>query len=510
MAQYQHYIPQFLLRNFSHPYSPPKNKEAKKKGKFRAEKGKRRGEKVLNIVDLTSAEPQLLESPVSRWFGQDDMYKDVADVIRSKKDVELELSKLESRTAVILQKVRKAHEDREAGIWLTRVERNILRKFLFIMKYRGPGFYEKYSSENLQTYESEDKNLLIDYMADNGMTRPRDVWLHNLRAILDLDMDAEGNWMTNIRERMFPADAEMFIFHTQSSYMAFCTPAEIHDEFILTDKCYNLMEGPISETFSATTGEYLGDTHTRYHEFGPVSPKLIIVLRSCQLPEPLEDMKPEIQKIRQRMYNASAVQFPNPENIKSILSDLPVAKANNSYTSIVNGRAELALGASGTRRLNDRFCFRFWPIPTKHVDMINSIFLDNVFLCRSIVFGSNAPFKRTLETYMTTSTCGFKKVGVGERGGRISRVACLKMLSAVLRMLGSERVPFWFDRDEKESKPFVQSFDDVWLEMMKKLLGDGDMPFSLSKYPTFWQAYYALGMKTTDNNLTLMLTMNLS
>ncbi|KAE8557503.1 hypothetical protein EYB25_002210 [Talaromyces marneffei] len=493
MAQYQHYIPQFLLRNFSHPYSPQKKNGSKNRGKFRAEKGKRRGEKVLNIVDLTSAEPQLLESPVSRWFGQEDMYKDVADAIKSKKDVEQELSKLESRTAVILQKVKKAHEDSEAGICLTRVERNILRKFLFIMKYRGPGFYEKYSSKDPQTYDSEDKNLLRDYMADKGMTRPRDVWLHNLRTILDLDMDAEGNWMTKLPELMFPEDAGMFIFHTQSSYMAFCTPAEIHDEFILTDQCYNLFEGPTNETFCARTGEYLGNTYLSYHDFGPVSPKLIIVLRSCLLPEPLDDMSPEIQKRRQWMHDGAAAQFPNPENIKSILSDLPVAKASNSYTRVVNGRQELVPGASGTPRSNDRFCFRFWPISTKHVDTINSIFLDNLLQCRSIVFGSNTPFKRTLEAYMTVSTRDFKKVGCGERGARISRVACLKMLSAVLRMLGSDSIPIWFDKDEDESKPFVQSFDDVWLEMMKKLLGDGDESFSESKNATFWQAYYALG-----------------
>jgi hypothetical protein len=300
MAQYQHYIPQFLLRNFSHPYKPPKEKGSKNRGRFRAEKGKHRGDKVLNIVDLTSDEPQLLESPVSRWFGQEDMYKDVADVIKSKEDVEQELSKLESRTAIILQKVKKAHEDSEPGIWLTRVERNMLRKFLFIMKYRGPGFYKKYFSQDPQTYDSEDKHLLRAYMADKGMTMPGDVWLHNLRTILDLDMDAEGNWITKLPELMFPADAGMFIFHVQSSYMAFCTTAEKHNKFILTDQCYNLFEGPTNETFCAKTGKYRGNTYMCYHDFGPVSPKLIIVLRSCLLPEPLEDMNPKNQKTRQK------------------------------------------------------------------------------------------------------------------------------------------------------------------------------------------------------------------
>ena len=94
-TQYQHYTPQFILRNFSHPYKVSVEKRSKRRGKYRYDKGMPSGDKVLNVVDLTSDEPRLLESPVSRWFGQDDMYKDFADVVKSKKEVEIELSKLE-------------------------------------------------------------------------------------------------------------------------------------------------------------------------------------------------------------------------------------------------------------------------------------------------------------------------------------------------------------------------------------------------------------------------------
>lgn len=454
---------------------------------------------MLNIVDLTSDEPQLLESPVSRWFGQDDMYKDVTDIIKSKKDVEQELSKLESRTAIILHKVKKAFEDNESGIWLTRVERNMLRKFLFVMKYRGPGFYEKYFSEDPQTYDSEDKHLLRSYMAKKGMSGPRDVWLHNLRAILDLDMDAAGNWMIKLPELMFPADAQIFISHVQSSYMAFCTPADEHDEFILTDKCYNLFEGPTNDTFCARSGEYLGNTYLCYHDFGPVSPKLIIVLRSVLLPDPLEDIDPNVKKIRQDMHDAAAAQFPNPGCIQSILSDLPVARAQNSYTRVVNGKLELAPGASGILQSNDRFCFRFWPITSKHMNTINSIFLDNLSQCKSVVFSSKASFKQTLEAYMTASSHDFKNVGYGERGARINRLTCLQMLSTVLTMLGSKSVPVWFTDEQVENKQTVKSFDDIWLDIMKRMLGDGGVALPDSETAPFWQVYYSLGMETKNS-----------
>jgi Protein of unknown function (DUF4238) len=140
------------------------------------------------------------------------------------------------------------------------------------MKYRGPGFFEKYISKDPQAYTLEDKHLLRDYMAKKGFITPRDVWLHNLCAILYLDMDAEGKWMTTLQDLMFPADATMFIFHAQHLYIAFCTPAEKDEEFILTDQGYNLFEGPTHNTFCAKTGDYVGDTYLCFHEFGPVSP----------------------------------------------------------------------------------------------------------------------------------------------------------------------------------------------------------------------------------------------
>ncbi|KAK3938582.1 hypothetical protein QBC46DRAFT_410024 [Diplogelasinospora grovesii] len=392
-VQYQHYIPQFILRNFSHPYKPSKGKGSQKQGGSRLGKGMRKGDKVLNIVDLTSDEPQLREAPVSRC----------------RKNIEEELSKLESRTAEILQKVKKAHEKGEPGISLNRSERNRLRKFLFIMKYRGPGFYGKYLSGDRYSYQWEDKNLLISYMAEKGFGNPRDVWLHNLRAILDLEMDAEGEWMTKLPEVMFPPDAAMFTYHVQSSYTAFCTPSEEDDEFILTD------QGPRV-------------SYLCFHEFGPISARLIIVLRSFVLPEALKDANHKIRDAREMYLEVAATQFPNPENVKSILADLPAAKAMNSYTRVTNGRLEVAPGETGKARSSDKFCFRFWPIKRRHVDIVNSIFLDNILHCKSIVFHSAPSFTRTLETYMTTGSYGFKKVGVGESRARISRQTGLKKL----------------------------------------------------------------------------------
>lgn len=263
--------------------------------------------------------------------------------------------------------------------------------------YRGPGYYEKYLSGDHNSYQHEDKNLLRSYMAEKGFENPRDVWLHNLRAILDLDMDAEGRWMEKLPEAMFPADAAMFKFHVQSSYTAFCTPKEEEDEFILTDRCYNLFEGPIHDSTIAATGEDAGPLYMCFHKFCPISPRLIIVLRSCALPEALGDANHKIRDARRTLLEAAATQFPNPENVKSILADLPVTKAMNSSVRVINGQLELAPGETGKPRNNDKFSFRFWPIERRHVDIINSIFLDSILHCKSVVFHTVPSFTRTLE-----------------------------------------------------------------------------------------------------------------
>lgn len=109
---------------------------------------------------------------------------------------------------------------------------------------------------------------------------------------------------------------------------------------------------------------------------------------------------------------------------------------------------------------------------------------------------------------MTTPAHGFKTVGVGEHGAKVSRLACLEKLSAVLKMLGSS-IPVCFDKDGVERESYVQSFDDNWLEVMKKLFDGDDETLSEYKTTPFWQAYFILGTKAKDNDFRLVLTTNL-
>lgn len=92
-------------------------------------------------------------------------------------------------------------------------------------------------------------------MRYRGFGRPLDVWFDNLTAIMECKMDAQGRWMEDIQERMYPPDSRWFCSHTQQSYMALCTPSDAQAEFLLTENSYNVYEGINPFGINHTTGE---------------------------------------------------------------------------------------------------------------------------------------------------------------------------------------------------------------------------------------------------------------
>ncbi len=77
------------------------------------------------------------------------------------------------------------------GIWS--------EKFIFLMKYRGPTFCRRYNHESAAGYDSNDRERMLDYMRKKGFERPIDVWLDNIEAVIDLDMDEELRWISTSR-----------------------------------------------------------------------------------------------------------------------------------------------------------------------------------------------------------------------------------------------------------------------------------------------------------------------
>jgi hypothetical protein len=171
---------------------------------------------------------------------------------------------------------------------------------------------------------------------------------------------------------MFVDDAMWFIMHTQYMYMAICTPNP-SDEFILTENSYNVFERSNCFGTDEGTGKVQGASYTSLHEFAPISPKLMIVLRNFVLPVPEEDADPDIKEYR-AAFHSVVLDMVYTREVKSLLADLPIVKARNNYSDIVNGRLQLNSGEDGKRRKDHKFCFKYFAIGTEHVQTINGIF----------------------------------------------------------------------------------------------------------------------------------------
>jgi hypothetical protein len=118
------------------------------------------------------------------------------------------------------------------------------------------------------------------------------------------------------------------------------------------------------------------------------------------MPEPLEDMNIEVRNGKGNMLAAYASMHTDPKGATSLLLDLPVAKAQNSCSALSNERLILAKGADRVPRRSDKFHFVFFRLESRHVQMINTVILDQAHNSSMLVFGSKAGLRKALEFYL--------------------------------------------------------------------------------------------------------------
>jgi len=398
------------------------------------------------------------------------MYRDFADAT-NQHYLEEQLSKLESRAAGIISKIRKAFEAQEKALWLVRTERDILRKFFFIMKYRGSTMHSRFHHEDAEGYNSDDRERFLQYMQEKGFKKPVDVWFDNIRGMLELKMDPNGEWMRELLGRIYPDDAMWFIAHTQQMYLAFCTTSVDHDEFLLTENAYSIHEGPNSYRIDPQTGEHIPTAYTEYHVFSVISPNLIMVLRSLLLPVPEEDNDEEIRDWRKTQHQLSMSQHNYPILSKSVLADLPIAKPRNSYSKVEDGRVVLLEGEDGRYRADHKFCFRFFPLGTDHVNKINIIMLEQSISISHIVFKSYSAARKIFEHYLSLPVeSGFKYVpdvpGVPTASDE-PIIVFFKKLEAALKIMGSSVTASYKPRG---AEFMVEREHEAWGEDFEKHL----------------------------------------
>lgn len=387
-SQYHHFVPRFLLHNFASFKNPGKIvPKTSQKGK------NRRAPKPQKLTVLDLKDGDFRTGNVGDTFGIVDMYRDFDQADRDQHRLEKQLSALESAAAELFARVKRIYDAGNEEIQLSRKEKDLLRRFLFIMMYRNTSFAGRFEKSR-EDYDSDDRVDMLTYMDAKGFKNPRDVWFANIRAFLEVDLSKSKETLyKDMTQRAYPADAEWFIMHMQAFFLAFCTPNGPGDEFLLTQNAYSIYEGPHNP------GKW-----TDWHRFAPVSPKVMIVLRSNLLPsasiEEGDDMKRKLEEAVRSMHL-------DPDAAGSWLHDLPISRARNNYSQIVDGRLQLV----PTQMSEDKheFYFPFFPLNHEHVQKINMLCLEEAADTIAIVYKSPESLRTALEFYLTDKTPGFKQ-----------------------------------------------------------------------------------------------------
>ncbi|KAK4068392.1 uncharacterized protein Triagg1_7331 [Trichoderma aggressivum f. europaeum] len=416
------------------------------------------------------------------------MYNDPAQTTTDKqRRIEAMFSKMESQASTLFRRIVKNHEAGDTTVTLSRTELDFIRKFLFLLKYRGSTFHQTFYRDALDDYPFNDRELLFDYMREHNFSSPRDVWYHNLETIINLEMDPQRKWLNTLPQKMFPNDALWCTAHVGNNYMAICTPSEAADEFILTENCYNVFEGLSNFVVDKATGQVAGGNQAAFHEFAPISPRLMIILRSLALPNSADPHSMIIQG-RQDMFWSTFGQVYGPD-ATSMLDDLPIKQCRNSYSEIINGKARPVAGFDGKYRPGDKFHFTYYPIRTDHVRIINSIFLDNAYKSSVIAYRNQDNLKGILESYVS-GPCDIHKVLKDDWDNRYSFLRELETLS---KLLGSQKSLVWRTVEAYET-PTTQNFTNKDIEfrrlMQQRIMKGGTHHDQMT---TFLELYKKLG-----------------
>jgi hypothetical protein len=85
-----------------------------------------------------------------------------------------------------------------------------------------------------------------------------------IARVVDAHIDPAGEWIARLRTIIYPPDVDWLFMNIRTMHLAFVTPSDPSDEFILTGNAFGIHEGPGSFTVNRFTGE---ETMTAYTEF---------------------------------------------------------------------------------------------------------------------------------------------------------------------------------------------------------------------------------------------------
>ncbi|KAJ5520281.1 hypothetical protein N7463_000734 [Penicillium fimorum] len=154
--QNHHFIPRFILKKLAPEDQPPPGPV----NWSQKNKRKKRPDFLANKIDLERS--ILTQQPVSTEFALVDMYRDPG-FEENPYHLEKKFQVLESQVSEIIHRAR-SQFSQSLTLELNRSELDSLRKFLFLMKYRNSGMFDRYNHDHIDEYQADDRERMLSYM----------------------------------------------------------------------------------------------------------------------------------------------------------------------------------------------------------------------------------------------------------------------------------------------------------------------------------------------------------
>lgn len=150
MSQYQHYVPQTILRKFT-SFVKPRLEDYANRQDWNRDVQKAKKKAHINVLEFDNSfnNGQLKSRATTKTFGILNMYD---------ADVEKQFSTLEQQNSKVIEKIEQDFFAHRASTTITRPEKNVLRKFIFIMMFRNCTFYEQYRMAT-DEYDANDRRI---------------------------------------------------------------------------------------------------------------------------------------------------------------------------------------------------------------------------------------------------------------------------------------------------------------------------------------------------------------
>ncbi|CAJ0763762.1 2758_t:CDS:2 [Entrophospora sp. SA101] len=279
----------------------------------------------------------------------------------------------------------------ENQIVLLRRDLSNLRKFLFIMNYRNP---QRWSQFTMKKFDFATLQLVEDFMRQHKLQHTREVWLQNIREILDTPHEDIKN-----NSRIFFIDRDDYRQRMIDGFLVIWQAGE-NDEFIITSNGFGIFEG--------VTGTMVGGLPFQfaYHYFYVISPKLALVLCHTSLRNERKEIGSDVwtETFKTMGFKRSILEnAPHPAAIPNYVAT-PKYVPSHEYGRSTDRNPETAfdslLNSVGLKRQeDDMFTFRFAKIPSATVHLVNSILLNETKPDLVLTFSSRPYLYKTILKY---------------------------------------------------------------------------------------------------------------